>query len=321
MSARKDILDWVEQGLIAPQDVPRALKVGGALPTAADWRRFVEQLLLWLGTALVAAAVVFFVAYNWDALGRFAKLGMVEALVIAALGAVAWLGLDRPAGKASLLGAAVLVGALLALVGQVYQTGADTFELFAAWGIAILPWVAVARFAPIWVLWLGIANLAVTLYYTTFGGLFGVLFGPERLLWVLFAFNTLALVVWEALGRRGVAWVAGRWAPRLLAAASGALVTALAILDITGWRGSSGWGLVAWLAWLGVAYLYYRQLLRDVFVLAVGVSSVIAVVVAFLLRQLVRDDTGGFLLVALAVIALSAAGARWLRAVAAEDER
>jgi uncharacterized membrane protein len=321
VSARRDILDWAEQGLIAPHDLARALRAGGAYPTADDWRRFVEQLLLWLGTVLVAAGVVFFVAYNWDALGRFAKLGLVEALVVAALGVVAWDGLDRAAGKAALLAAAVLVGALLALVGQIYQTGADTFELFAAWGVAILPWVLVARFAPLWLLWLGIANLAAMLYWTTFGGLFGVLFGPTRMMWVLFWLNTAALVLWELLARHGVAWLGGRWAPRLLVALSGGLVTALAVGDVVDWRASSGWGLVWWLAWLGVAYAAYRRTRRDVFALAVGVSSVIVIVVAFLLREMVRHDAGGFLLIGLTIIALSAAGARWLRAVAAEHEQ
>ncbi len=321
MSARRDILDWAEQGRIAPHDLPRALRVGGAHPTAADWRHFVEQLLLWLGTALVAAAVVFFVAYNWDALGRFAKLGLVEALVVAALGVVAWVGLDRAAGKAALLAAAVLVGALLALVGQIYQTGADTFELFAAWGLAILPWALVGRSAPLWVLWLAIANLAVTLYYTTFGVLFGLLLGPERLLWVLFGFNTLALVAWEAVGSRADAGLAARWAPRLLAAVSGTLVTVLAIFDVVSWRGASGGGIVAWAGWLGVGYLVYREWRRDLFVLAVGVSSAIAVIVTFVGRHLVGHEAGGFLIVALVVIGLSAVGTKWLRAVAAEDDR
>ena len=48
---------------------------------------------------------------------------------------------NRPAGKAALLAAALLTGGLLALIGQTYQTGADTFELFATWAALILPWV------------------------------------------------------------------------------------------------------------------------------------------------------------------------------------
>jgi uncharacterized membrane protein len=320
MSARRDILDWAEAGCIASSDVPTALRVGGALPAPTDWVRFVEQLLLWLGAVLIAAGVGFFVAYNWQDLGRFEKLALVQGLVVAALTVVGWKGLDGAAGKAALFGATLLVGALLALVGQIYQTGADTFELFAAWGLAILPWVLVARFAPLWVLWLAIANLAIVLYYTTFGGLLGVLFGPERLLWVLLALNTVALVLWESLAAAGIRWLGGRWAPRLLALASGGLVTALAIWHLLDWRGTSGWGVPLWLAWLVVAYLVYRRWRRDLFVLAGGVSSVVLVAATFLLEHMGLDDYGGFLLVALAVIGLSALGTRWLHAVAAETD-
>jgi uncharacterized membrane protein len=321
MSARRDVLEWAEAGRIAASDVQTALRVGGAIPAPADWQRFVEQLLLWLGVVLVAAGVGFFVAANWQDLGRFEKLALVQGLVVAALVVVLWQGLDCMAGKAALLGAALLVGALLALVGQIYQTGADTFELFAAWGLALLPWALVGRFAPLWVLWLGIANLAIVLYYATFGGLLGLLFGPERLLWVLFAFNTAALVLWESLAAAGIGWLTGRWAPRLLALASGGLVTALAIWDLVDWRATSGWAVPVWLAWLAVAYLVYRRWRCDLFVLAGGVSSVVLVAATFLLEQLGLDDYGGFLLVALAVIGLSAVGTRWLRAAARETDR
>jgi uncharacterized membrane protein len=320
MNARRDILEWSERGLVAPQDVQTALRVGGALPAAADWLRFVEQLLLWLGAVLIAAGVGFFVAYNWQDLGRFEKLALVEGLVVTALAVVVWKGLDGAAGKAALFGATLLVGALLALVGQIYQTGADTFELFAAWGLAIVPWALVARFAPLWVLWLGIANLAIVLYYSTFHGLFGLLFGPERLLWVLFAFNTAALVLWESLAAAGIRWLSGRWAPRLLALVSGGLATALAIWDLVDGRTTSGWGVPLWLVWLGAAYLVYRRWRRDLFVLAGGVSSVVVVAATFLLEHMGLDDYGGFLVVALMVIALSAIGTRWLHAVAAETD-
>src|SRR5699024_11365250 len=39
-----------------------------------------------------------------------------------------------------LLIASIITGSLLALFGQVYQTGADTWQLFFAWAILITPW-------------------------------------------------------------------------------------------------------------------------------------------------------------------------------------
>jgi hypothetical protein len=48
---------------------------------------------------------------------------------------------------------------------------------------------------------------------------------------------------------------------------------------------------------------------------------VVLVAATFLLEQLGLDDYGGFLLVALAVIGLSAVGTRWLHAVAQATDR
>ncbi len=321
-NTRHFLLDWAEQGRIAPGNLRHSLSLAGVFPSAAEWRRFIEHLLLWLGTLLVAVGVIFFFAYNWNDLGRFAKFGLVEGMVGIAL-VFSWrLGTEHIAGKAALLAASLFVGALLALIGQTYQTGADTFELFGAWALAILPWVLLARFAALWVAWLVLLNVAIALYYQAFGGLFGLLFGPQQSLWALFALNTLALALWESLAALGIAWLRGRWAARLLATASGALVTALALYAIfDGQRGDS-MAVPVWFAWLAAAYFVYRRLMPDIFMLAGGVLSAIVVVTAFLGRQLLegRAEAGAFLFIGLTVIALSAAGGWWLKRVFSEEE-
>lgn len=318
---RRDILQWAEAGRVAPENLRRALDIGGVLPRRAQWRAFLDRLLLWLGAVMLGAAAVFFLAYNWDDLGRFAKFGLAQGLVVAALAVLWWQGLERATGKAALLAAAIFTGALLALIGQTYQTGADTFELFAAWAVAILPWALLARFPALWVLWLALANLAVVLYFQAFHGIFGVLFGPERQLWLLFGLNTVALAAWEGLAKAGVAWLRERWAPRLVATASGAMATALLLMDIFD-RGVLGLGWAAWIGWMVAAYAVYRRRLKDVFVLAGGVLSAVIVAASLLMRWLseVRFEAGALLLIGLVVIALSAAGGLWLRNVANEGD-
>lgn len=105
------------------------------------------------------------------------------------------LGLERAAGKAALLAASLLVGALLALAGQIYQTGADTWELFAVWALMVFPWVAASRFSALWLFWLGLLNVASSLYFRTWGSFFGLFFDTETQLWWLFALDTAALCV------------------------------------------------------------------------------------------------------------------------------
>ena len=314
---RETIIDWARQGRLRQEDLRRALVMEGVLPTAGDWRRFLDRLLLWLGTVGCASGVIFFLAYNWEDLGRFAKLGLVEVLVVAVLAFVWRLGLERPAGKAALLASALLVGALLALIGQIYQTGADTFELFTAWTIAILPWVVISRFPALWLGWIALVNLAVSFYFMVFPGLFGILFSSETLLWVLLGIDTAALALWEGASFK-VAWLRERWASRLLATAAGTVATMLAVYAVL--EEAKIWGLCVWLVWLALAYLVYRHRLRDLFVLAGGVLSVIVVIITFFGKHLINwDEAGGFLVTGLIVIGLSAAGGWWLRRIAAEE--
>jgi len=317
--ARSEILEWGERGLIAPADVRRALEVGEALPTLADWRRFLDRLLLFLAAVLLAAAVTFFFAYNWNDLGRLAKLALAQLPLIVALALLWRLGLERVSGKAALLAAALFTGVLLALIGQLYQTGADTFELFAAWALAIAPWVLVSRFAALWLLWLLLANLAITLFFQTFHGVLGLAFGPERQLWLALALNAIALALWEAAARAGVVWLQERWAMRLIATACGVIVTVLALMAIFAWH-TSGWGIAGWLAWMMVSYAVYRHAVKDVYVLALDALSLIVVTAAFIGRQIRGYDAGEYLLIGLVVIAMSAAAGYWLRRVALESE-
>lgn len=311
---RSEVLDWFDSGRVAPGREVEVLRAAGITPSAGQWRAFLGQLTLWLGTIALAAAIVFFFAFNWDDLGRFAKFGLVEAAIVAGLLACWRLDLDGTAGKAVLLLLSLLAGALLALTGQIYQTGADTFELFAWWAVLILPWVLVGRFSPLWLVWLALLNLAVFLY-------FQIAWDEEGLIWSLFGLNSLALVGWEAAHRRGMPWLRDDWPPRLVAIGSAAFATALIVWAIMGGSGgSSALATLAYLAWLACLYGWYRRTRPDLFMLALGLLSLIVAAVALLSDIMMGTGSGSFLLIGLVVIGMSAGGAVWLKSVAREQK-
>ncbi|RBP36071.1 putative membrane protein DUF2157 [Roseimicrobium gellanilyticum] len=319
-NARDEILEWAQQGHIPPEHMRSALEKSGALPDESQWRTFFDKVLLSMGAVLLGAGVIFFFAYNWQDLGRFAKFALVQAPILAGLAVVWKLGIDGAPGKAALITITLLVGALLALVGQTYQTGADTFELFAVWALAILPWTLAARFPALWLIWLALVNVAIGLYFNTTGRMLGMAFRPDKLMWVLFGFNTIALAVWEGLAAAGVTWLRERWAMRVMAVASGYLATSLAMHDILDSpRGFPG-GLIAWFAWMVVSFCVYRYVVKDLFVLAGGLLSLILVVVTAILKETRFDSAAVFLVIGLIVIGISAAGGWWLKQVASEEE-
>jgi len=318
MSVRHTIFAWSERGAVA--DARAALGVAGVLPASRDWRAFLDALLLWSGAVALGAAVIFFIAHNWNELGKFAKFGLVELLVVAAVLCYWRLGPDRPAGKASLLAASILLGALLALFGQTYQTGADTWELFANWAALMALWVFIGRFAGLWMFWIAILNAAIGLYFQVFPGIFRFAFTTEHPIWMLFGFNTAALAVWELASRR-VAWLDERWAPRLLAVASGTTATWLMLDVIVDGPDASGAALIAYPIWLASVYVAYRMATRDLFILAGGCLSLTIVVAAFLVKNLIAGEreAGGFLAVALVVVAMAAASGWWLNQLARQE--
>jgi uncharacterized membrane protein len=315
---RRSLLGWIAQGQVPEADVAAAVTAAGVAPDAAGWRQFLDRFLLWLGTLLLGAGAVFFFAYNWTALAHGTRFALAEVLVVAALLAVARSGTESAGGKAALFAASLFAGTLLALIGQTYQTGADTFELFASWALLILPWVIVARFAPLWMFWWLLVNLAVLLWFSVSPHVFGLLFGDAQAIWVLFAINGVALLAWEILSRHGVFWMTARWAPRLLALASGSCITLLALMDVTGRPADALHALLVWTVAIALVVWLYRYRLRDVFMLAASALAVIVVVATFLARHLASDSAVGYLLVGVLVVVMSAFAGRWLRAVAAE---
>ena len=318
---RAAVLAWAERGAIPNERLLEALAVAGITPGAPQWRFFLDQFLLWCGAAFLGAGAIFFIASNWTGFGRYQKFGLVEAAIVISVLAAWKLGIDRVAGKAALLVASLATGGLLAFFGQTYQTGADTWELFASWGALVLPWILVARFAPLWVLWMAIVNLAIALYFRTFPFVLGIVMDPERQGWALFIVNTLALGVWELLAqRRG--WLDERWAVRLLATAGGAAITGLAVVAVADWDGQIV-AMIAYLAWLVVIHVVYRRIIFDLFMIAGTCLSVIVTVTAFLATHLFDSSEGaeaGLLLTALAVIGMTAGAAAWLRTIASEQQ-
>ncbi len=62
VNERSTILEWSERGSVT--DASAALRAAGVLPTAVQWRAFLDRLLLWSGAAALGAAVVYFIAHN-----------------------------------------------------------------------------------------------------------------------------------------------------------------------------------------------------------------------------------------------------------------
>ena len=305
------LVDLLEQGFIPADKINDALKITKVLPDGLAWRTFIDQLLMWIGGLAIAFSIMFFIAFNWDDLGRFAKFSLVQFAIAGALLFYLRHDASKTSAKVSLLAATVLVGVLLALYGQTYQTGADPWQLFFNWALLVLPWVLIGRFSVLWAVWLVLINVSIVLYQQTFHSMLWMVVDQEvDLLLLLFAFNTVTLIIWELATTR-FNWLAERWPPRMLAIVSGTCITVLAIYSII--DTNVNYGFLWLISMAGLLYIYLR-VLRDLFMIAGFCTSCITVIIIFLAYNILDNaNEGGFLLLALLTIGMGAGSAVWLR--------
>lgn len=319
-SKRSLILQWLNDSNINKEQAEDILSSVGVLPDGIRWRIFIENLLLWLGGIALAFAMMFFIAYNWEVMGRFAKFALVEVSIVLCLVAYWRLDVDKVAAKVSITMATVLLGVLLALYGQTYQTGADPWQLFFNWALLILPWAFVARFATLWLIWVVLLNLSIMLYFQARGGMFGLIFDQtDHVFWVSFIFNSLILMSWE-LAATKFSWLRERWPVWLIAIAAGFSISFLMLSAIFDQYASEGWAVLLYFIWAASIYFIYIKRIPDLFMLAGLCLSAIVVITTFIASHIFdnADPIGAFLFLALLIIAMAAGSAKWLKSVQKE---
>lgn len=302
-------------GQLEQTALERALRLAGHLPGGAAWLAFLNTALLILGAAFTLSGVFFFFAFNWAEMGRFLKFGVIEVALLLCVGLVFSLRLNTLPGKVALSAAALLVGALLAVFGQVYQTGADAYQLFLTWTILITGWVAISAFGPLWLGLLVLLNLTAITYWNQ------VVNQDSMILYgLLFLINGGALLAWEVAHGAGVSWLRHRWLPRLIAPAAFLVLlipTLQFIFDVGQNPDFERLLFIApplYLGFTAAVLYYYTQPVQDLFMLTLAALGLIVVVTAAVMRLLDFDGDSAFifLLLSLIVIGQAAVAVRWL---------
>ncbi|MGA1871520.1 MAG: DUF2157 domain-containing protein [bacterium] len=304
-----------QDGLLKDDTFVAAKKV---LRPFSSWHSRVNRILLFLGSTLLLAGIIFFFAYNWNEMGKFLKFGLLESCIITCIIASYLRGMDQLSGKTLLLSACVLTGVLLAVYGQIYQTGADAYELFQGWTFLILGWVIISKFAALWFLWLVILNTAIILFWQQVGK-------PAydiRYEWLFLAIafiEGLALVLREIGVKKNREWLEGKWLQVILLTALLAALSVPAINLIVGYGRTNPITTCAFIIWLLVAiggYLCYRYKLRDMIPLAIIVMNGCVILLTFIGKILFHNshgDAGIALLFAFIILGVASGAAFWLK--------
>lgn len=235
---RKDWLQaeserWVRQGMISPE---QRVQILGLYPAEkAGVRDRTVAIFSILGSLLVGAGVILYFAANWWAIPAWIKVGMILLATLASYGVGFYFQYGRGdsprLGQALVFLGALLYGAGVWLIAQIFHIDSDFPLGFLAWGAGILPlaWTGGSRL----ILYLATGLLTIwTMTAQTSLSQYNALFPPLMLLGVLplarrtnsrlvEAVVLLGLFLWHALnvgrveqpGLGGApAWVIGRLA-------------------------------------------------------------------------------------------------------------
>ncbi|WP_088890203.1 DUF2157 domain-containing protein [Leptolyngbya ohadii] len=176
---RQEAEQWRAEGLIDPeqfQQLSDRYQFEGLDRIARD--RFIVVVLC-LGCVLLGLSVITFVAANWQAIGRGVKLLLLMVLFLGvnAIGFYLWhlvphstgqKGWQHRLGQGLLLLGALILGANLTLVGQMFHSSGTLSELCLVWGLAVLVMAYGLQMTMLGVLaillmgigyWSGVANL------------------------------------------------------------------------------------------------------------------------------------------------------------------
>ncbi|MDP3070488.1 MAG: DUF2157 domain-containing protein [Opitutaceae bacterium] len=140
---RTEIARWETDGLVTPEQ-GRLLRQ--RYPEPADTASWGTIVFASAGAVVVGLGVILLFAYNWDAIPKFAKLGLVFASLVAAhVVGLRWSGRDdwrRNAGATVSLLGTMLFGAGIWLIAQIYHIDEHYPNGFLLWalGAGVMAW-------------------------------------------------------------------------------------------------------------------------------------------------------------------------------------
>ena len=312
---------------LTPAECQRIYDFCGVRPGYLQWQKFLVPLLSLLGLLSLVAGAVFFVAWNWANMPKMAKFALAELLVVALAVLVWWRWYDGLA-RSALLATGLSFGALFALYGQIYQTGADSWELFRAWLFVFLPLALIARQNSLWFCTWLLASLTFQLYYATVSMSMldstvfdGLDYFPTTALYGYLIVQVLFLVTREVLALRAIkhnpqSWLASRWFSRVMAGFLLLMLTSIVAGNVSGWRYGNPHPFVTalWLVVLLAGYFFYRYRHPDLCMLTLGTVSLAAVGCVLIMQMFDSSyDVGGlFMLGCLMALWLAGCGALML---------
>ena len=94
-----------------------------------------------LGVALIAVSLLYLMAANWWMLPNLVQLAIPMLVLLCSAIASIYFNQQEWVRQSLDTVSGLMLGLSLAVIGQIYQTGADSYQLFLLWAVLLLPWL------------------------------------------------------------------------------------------------------------------------------------------------------------------------------------
>ncbi len=284
-----------------------------------NFTTFFSHLFTLLGAIFLASGVMFFIAYNWEVLGKFFKFGIVEFAILGSFILAYFLKEESFGFKSAVIVGSFLIGVLLALFGQVYQTGAETYELFIMWALLVLPIALLSRFAGIWLFEIVLINFIIFLYdFSYIEGYYEGYYTSRYIkIDTLFIVNFTILIAWSLFSNH-INFLNKKYAIRFIAALATIWGT-VAVIQFMIDRHSSPIALLAYMIFMFYMFYRYRVKEIDIQILSILLFSLNLTALSLLVRMNFHDILPILTLGTFIAIGGGFASITWLKNIAGEE--
>ncbi len=247
----------------------------------------VIQILQIIGLALIAVSIVYLLAANWWMLPKFVQLFIPQILLLgSALLSVRFTAREKLRQSLDTV-SGLMLGLSLAVIGQIYQTGADSYQLFLLWALLLLPWLYRPNIG-IFALFCVVSQLALYFYF-------------KQSFWLVRA-ETLYLLGLNLLTGLSMIY-ALRYYPvlRYLFIAVVVLISVVSMFRFIDSDSISYLASVLVLPILFSAYFYTRKQQLETSLLVAGLALSFSIFIFDLTKQYLQDSAAGLLVLALLI--------------------
>ena len=246
-----------------------------------------------LGLALITVSLLYLMAANWWMLPDPVQLAIPMLILLCSATASIYFDQQEWVRQSLDTVSGLMLGLSLAMIGQIYQTGADSYQLFLLWALLLLPWLYRPNIG-IFALFCVVSQLVLYFYF-------------KQSFWLVRA-ETLYLLSLNLLTGLSMIY-ALRYYPvlRYLFIAVVVLISVVSMFRFV--DSDSIWYLASVLVLpiLFSAYFYTRKQQLETSLLIAGLALSFSILIFDLTEQYLQDSAAGLLVLALLIFSWFAA--------------